>query len=123
MSGNREFVFEDFFNRSNGKSVFHANAVLAQFSYKVQELANKQEERTSRLPGLSLDSARDDLRDGKLAEPKAGACLRPELRAERLTEGSRLTSPRRMGEMVNFCPHSVILFRFFPSAIRKHIEI
>jgi hypothetical protein len=41
MSGNREFVLEDSFDRSNGKSVFHANAVLAQISQEVQEPGRK----------------------------------------------------------------------------------
>jgi hypothetical protein len=31
-------------------------------------------ESTPRLPGLSLDFARDDSRDGELAEPKAWVC-------------------------------------------------
>jgi hypothetical protein len=39
--GNREFMWEDFFNGPNGKPVFHANAVLAQISYEVQAPGKK----------------------------------------------------------------------------------
>jgi hypothetical protein len=41
MGGNRELVLEDSFNGSNGKSVFHANAALAQTPQEVQELWRK----------------------------------------------------------------------------------
>ncbi len=36
MSRNREPLLEDSFNRPDGKSFFHANAVLAQSSREVQ---------------------------------------------------------------------------------------
>jgi hypothetical protein len=40
----------------------------------------RKKEATLRLRGLSLDSVRDGLRDAELAEPKASALLRPDLR-------------------------------------------